>query len=381
MGVLHVDRDEIERHAAAQRRGGHTSLGLLVAMRDSDPDRLAQLVRRLLREVPGGATTYPTSFGCYTHLGEASAWGAAIDELSASVSGEDVPGEVEVRVTPPRRAAHSWWSAMREGQQPRPAALMGFRLSPPVEDRDRDPSGNPYGGWGVAMDATQRLLEHAGPWVSASAEEGEVFDGSRSIALAAGDVVGVMRRMSRSLHPGFDTWFPDSSRGDGGQDVSLGYWGQVAYVKAGTHLDNAAVALEMVEVLRHHAEHLDVGAVRPGQVGRTRNFGYAQSLWSENRHLWATRVQQPNAVQVLTSAHLELAHDLSSWTVEQVAEDRWLVATADLGPWFDHAGDEDAQNVPPDVMESAVRDFGDMLLTPEVAAAHPLPAGAARPTS
>jgi hypothetical protein len=162
--------------------------------------------------------------------------------------------------------------------------------------------------------------------------------------------------------------------------VSLDYWGQVAYVRAGSHLDDAAVALEMADVLRHHAEHLDVGAVRPGQVGRTRNFGHADSLWLENRHLWATHVLQPNAIQVLTAAHLDLAHDLSSWTVEQVAADRWLVMTGDLGPWFDHAGDEDAQNVPPDVMESAVRDFGDMLLTAEVAAGHPLPTGRERPT-
>jgi hypothetical protein len=373
VGQLRVDRAEIERHVAAERRQGHEAVGLLVTMPGSDPDRLARQLRRVLREIPGGVTTYPTSFGCYTYVREASAWGAAVDELAASVSGEDVPDEVEVRVAPPRRAAHSWWSVLREGQRPRPAALMGFRLSPGLQDRDRDPTGRPYGGWGVAPDVTQRLVGHAGPWVSASGAEGELFDGRRSIVLAADDAVGVMTRMAGSFFPCFDTWFPESGRGDGGRDVGFGYWGQVAYVRAGTHLDNAAVALEMAEVLRHHAEDLDVGAVRPGQAGRTGNFGYVESLWLENRHLWATHVQRPNAIQVLTSAHLERSHDLSSWAVERVAGDRWLVATTDLGPWFDDAGDEDAQNVPPDVMESAVRDFGDMLLTTEVAAAHPLP--------
>ncbi|NPC43762.1 hypothetical protein [Nocardioides sp. zg-1230] len=373
MGQLRVDSDEIERHVAAERSRGHESVGLLVTMPGSDPERLARHVRTVLREIPGGVATYPTSFGCYTHVREASACGAAVEGLAASVSGEALPSEVEVRVAPPRPAARSWWSVLRDGQRPRPAAQMGFSLTPVLWDRDRDPSGKPYGGWGVANDVTQRLVEHAGPWVSASGEEGEAFDGPRRIALAADDAVGVMGRMARTSFPGFDTWFPEPGRGDGGRDVSFGYWGQVAYVRAGSHLDNAAVALEMAEVLRHHAADLDVGAVRPGQVGRTGNFGYVESLWLENRHLWTSHVQQPNAIQVLTSAHVERAHDLSSWAVERVAEDRWLVATPDLGPWFDHAGDDDAQNVPLDVMESAVSDFGDMLLTPEVAAAHPLP--------
>jgi hypothetical protein len=373
MGHLSADRAEIERHVAAERRQGRESVGLLITMPGADPDRLAQQVRWVLREVPGGVTAYPTSFGCYTYLREASAWDTALDELSASVSGEELPSEVEVRISLPRRAAHSWWSVLREGQRPRPTALMGFRMSPALQDRDRDPTNKPYGGWCVALNVTRRLVEHAGPWVSASGEEGEVFDGSRKIALAPDDVADVISRMARDFSSCFDTWFPESMGGDGGRDVSFDYWGQVAYVQAGIQLDNAAVALEMGEVLRHHAEYLDVGAVRPGQAGRTRNFGYTESLWLDNRHLWATHVQQPNAIQVLTSAHLELAHDLSSWAVEQVAEDRWLVATADLGPWFDHAGDDDAQNVPPDVMENAVRDFGDMLLTTEVAAAHSLP--------
>lgn len=118
MGVLRVDRDEIERHVAAEGRLGRESVGLLVAMPGSDPDRFAHLVRWVLRDIPGGATTYPTSFGCYTYLRDASAWSAAIDELSSSVREEEgLPNEIEVRVTPPRRAARSWWSAMREGQR------------------------------------------------------------------------------------------------------------------------------------------------------------------------------------------------------------------------------------------------------------------------
>jgi hypothetical protein len=361
MGQLSVDRAEIQRYVEAERRHGQESVGLLVTMPGSDPGRLAQLVRRVLREVPGEVTTYPTSFGCYTYVRAASAWTVTVDELSASVSGEELPHDVEVRITRPRRAAQSWWEVLREGRRPRAAALMGFSLSPAVPDR----------GWGVASDVTERLLEHAGPWVSVSGEEGEVFDGRRAIVLAPDDVVGVMSRMVRAFETCFDTWFPASTRGDGGRDISVDRWGQAAYVQAGAQLDNAAVAREMSEVLRHHAEHLDVGAVRPAQVNETRNFGYADPIWLQNRHLWATHVHQPNAIQVLTSAHMDRAHDLSSWTAEHVADDRWLVATADLGPWFDHVDDQGAQHVPPDVMTSAVRDFGDMLLTTEVAAAHP----------
>ncbi|GAB3035579.1 hypothetical protein GCM10011376_18590 [Nocardioides flavus (ex Wang et al. 2016)] len=374
MAILRLDRAEIERHAARRGQQGHESLPLLVTVPGSDPGRLAQQVRHVLREVPGGVRTYPTGFGCYVSLLRASEWTTAVDRISLSWADETLPAELEMHVSPPRRATHQWWFAMREGQRPRPAAFLGLTLEPALTERDRDPAGRPYGGWGVAASATRRLVEHAGAWVSASGGEGVVFDGSKDIALLPTDVVEVMSRLAGAASPGFDASFPGTTPGDGGRHVSLDFWGQATYVEAGTHLGDATVAREMGAVLRHHAPGLDVGAVRLGQAGATRNFGYDDELWWTNRHLWASRVQQPHAIQVLTSAHLELAHELSGWSVESVAEDRWLVAAEDVEPWFPTSDDVDRMaDVPTEIMASAVRDFGDMLLTPEVAAANPLP--------
>ncbi|WP_110180949.1 hypothetical protein [Nocardioides solisilvae] len=93
------------------------------------------------------------------------------------------------------------------------------------------------------------------------------------------------------------------------------------------------------------------------------------------RPLLASYVPDAFGVQLLTSAHLERAHDLSRWRVEQVAAERYLVSAADLEPWVTRQPREphrphDVAPRPFDVQEQARADFGAMILTPETINAH-----------
>jgi len=66
--------------------------------------------------------------------------------------------------------------------------------------------------------------------------------------------------------------------------------------------------------------------------------------------------------QILRAAHLERARDLSSWTVTEVAQDRFTVEHHDLEAWY-------AEITPPTELQADARhDFGDMILTQEVLA-------------
>ena len=78
--------------------------------------------------------------------------------------------------------------------------------------------------------------------------------------------------------------------------------------------------------------------------------------------LRGTLVNAVQGIQLLTGAHLARAHDLSDWDVTQVSADRYLVEAPDLAPWFT------GERTDPDVYDTAVHDFGRMLLTPETAA-------------
>lgn len=83
------------------------------------------------------------------------------------------------------------------------------------------------------------------------------------------------------------------------------------------------------------------------------------------RHLEAVRTPDAYGLQVLTDAHLANAHDLSGWSVEEVAPGRHLVSAADPAAWF--AGDQPD----PDTHARARADFGDLLLSDHVIAASP----------
>ena len=78
------------------------------------------------------------------------------------------------------------------------------------------------------------------------------------------------------------------------------------------------------------------------------------------------------AVQVLTDAHLDRAHDMRDWVVEELAPGRHLVTARDLEHWLatppPHPENQYRMSPPPPHVTAKARaDFGEMLLTRETA--------------
>jgi len=86
-----------------------------------------------------------------------------------------------------------------------------------------------------------------------------------------------------------------------------------------------------------------------------------------NRHLWDQYVIDAAGVNLLTGKHLEHAHDLGDWEVEEVAPERYLVKAKDLGAWY--AG----MAADPATIAKARDDFGDMILSWDAILANPGP--------
>lgn len=122
--------------------------------------------------------------------------------------------------------------------------------------------------------------------------------------------------------------------------------------------------------LREHlvtmSEYTDLAVLRramPGGViwqGLDKIYplpGISGSDLQNRSHVLADRTPDAHGVQLLTSAHLDRANDLTDWKITDLGHDRHLVEAADLEPWY-------AQLVPaPEVLARARQDFGAMLLT------------------
>src|SRR5664280_348923 len=115
---------------------------------------------------------------------------------------------------------------------------------------------------------------------------------------------------------------------------------------------------EMINQLRQpllwHPHLLDYGFVRTTlsiwSLGKTRgyplpydNSGADPFVWERQYSALDDRlaynsvvVPDAHGIQILTGAHLAKAHDLSRWTIAEVAPDRYLVEAADLSGWYAH---------------------------------------------
>ncbi len=135
------------------------------------------------------------------------------------------------------------------------------------------------------------------------------------------------------------------------------------------------------------AKQIDNLLVAPesADVGMVRNIGTLAIDWVEadarprhrtvlepvdyqaNRHLWDQHVIDAAGVNLLTNKHLEQAHDLTNWTIEEVAPDRFLVKARDPEPWFGRIAPDAA------TVTKARADFGNMILNWDTIVANPGP--------
>jgi hypothetical protein len=106
-------------------------------------------------------------------------------------------------------------------------------------------------------------------------------------------------------------------------------------------------------------------------------------IW-RTAHLEGSYVPDAYGQQVITTSHLQRAHDLSPerWTIEDLGNDRHLVTSKSLADWFDtdyspyQVGDDRFRDptVPSHATIAQARaDFGPAIMTSEVLEASPIP--------
>ncbi len=91
-------------------------------------------------------------------------------------------------------------------------------------------------------------------------------------------------------------------------------------------------------------------------------FPLSPTIWSRphNSHLIDRLVLDAHAIQILTSRHLERAHNLDNWTITDIAPNRYLVSAPNLDDWLTNATPD------PETLAQASHDFGAMIATPEI---------------
>lgn len=149
--------------------------------------------------------------------------------------------------------------------------------------------------------------------------------------------------------------------GPDGSDLRIGRR-YSSFCEQDRRCDRLADAARAADFLTTQADMVDYACVRTGRRRLTwfelssdeprPPGGSPASLRGEPARNY---VPDAYGIQVLTAGHLGRAHDLSSWNVDDLGHDRFLVTAADLRPWI-------VPDVPPDdVLARARADFGDMI--------------------
>lgn len=130
------------------------------------------------------------------------------------------------------------------------------------------------------------------------------------------------------------------------------------------------VRAELVTLLREWAPRCDFTAILLGHPMGAGELKHAVQ-WSRERPVpmyWAgdrdlDREYLPTAFgwQTVTRTHLDRAHDLSRWHVEQLAQDCYQLEPPEPEQWF-RSQDDTRSKVDPGALEHAYRDFGDLIL-------------------
>lgn len=245
---------------------------------------------------------------------------------------------------------------------------MGFTVDPPVSAGPFNDAGVPEPRWSAAQAGHDALLAHVTA-IADAAPAGRL----RSTALVpthpehTRDVVELELERRSECDVTTYSEAPDATSGPEivRHAVSMWHLGTVTWGNADPGLGDQQASYAHESLLRRFAAHLDVGFV--GYCAPTPSARlYLDSVpWGDRRHLWASYVPAPHGVQLLTNAHLDRAHDLSGWLLDEVAPGRWLVTHPDREAWLTPEPD-------PELVAEATADFGAMVLTFETALANPI---------
>lgn len=348
-----IEVDWVGLHTRADAHWGR-HVDLRVDLDGLDRQESARTVAEAVREVlgDGAADVRATTGGTWLVL-PGDGWATVVTQCVERWEGAGFTGAVSPSEVDP-------WS---ESARPRvPATVMALPPEVPHEQWERTTLGVPMiaGRWGVSAALTRRVLDETAGWIG---QGHAVLDHRSKVPVTAEDLTDL-------LSGPLETAARIEVCGRG-RYVSFQDFGACAF----SEIDARRSVLEQVAAatrrLVEWAPDLVYGCVSFDVAGSSAFHGSLDtSSVRRAPHLLSSYAPGAHGVQVLTGAHLARAHDLSAWTVEEVARDRFLVSARNPAVWFPEA-ESGAVTAPREVLKQAESDFGDMLLTFDVARANP----------
>ena len=284
--------------------------------------------------------------------------------LAENLSAAGVRGTL----TGPRNAGWVEWAqplqiaALRENNR-----LFGMLAYRPL------PSPAPYGpGWGAESTTLESVLEHGLGWALADADLAQVMMNYHPFGLDVSTAAAIFEREIRRHDVGRLTSYISNLRRVRG----MGFEAPAAIDLCEYGLA-ADTALDMVrdlaqQILSAPRDNLTIARVDLygwSEVLHDGRFSHDSAAFRLHPDLWAEWSPDPCGIQILTDEHLAKAHDLSSWSVTELDPHHWLVAAKELGPWYSNFRPRNPyiHHCDPDTLARARHDFGDMVLTRDMA--------------
>lgn len=163
-------------------------------------------------------------------------------------------------------------------------------------------------------------------------------------------------------------------------------WGESSWRASYPRMTDLERVERLTELLVEFAGELELGAVRMSSTfdiggGKFSRMYPLQPFppsnpWGSTPQLWSEYVPDAHGIQVINDAQLAKAHDLSGWHVETVASGHHLVKARNLTAWFPGEARTGTPGPvppgvdpmpPPETLAKARRDFGEMIITDDIA--------------
>ncbi len=281
-----------------------------------------------------------------------------IGQLAANLTAEGVSGSL----TGARGVGRVAWAKELQDKTPTLSGMLAYQ---PL------PSATMYGfGWGADPAVLEAVLDHTLAWALADADLARVWMNGVNIPVEPSAARPLFRRAVEA-------------------SCSLSGYSRAKYrVRFERFRSPAAVSLsqygystrnwqELVEDLRQQVltaprdrlvlarvDAYDWSDILLAFRDRTAHDGHSLNLYPD---LWGEWSPDPCGIQILTSAHLAKAHDLSDWTITGLGDDRHLVEARNLADWYAQPPSRIYYR-DPGFMAKPRADFGDMILTRQRAA-------------
>ena len=353
-------------------RASHRDLGgdgrLILELTSPDPMPIGVLDDAIedapfpVDEGPANGGWMATPTAAYLLL-EADGYGGVEDWIQALVDRLTAAG-VTGTLTGARAGGRVSWAIEIEDYRYKFSAMTCYR---PL------PSATPQLRWGGEEDLKAAVVRHGLDW-----------------ALEGADPVTVWNKVSLRVDPhaaaSLTQFFMDSSSEVGvtgynktrRQVRTMNFHSSATIELSEPCLDPAswpdAVAQLRTQILTAPREGLLLSQISPHDW-HTRHAGGSRTPYVHDHStfwrypdLYAEWIPDPCGIQILTNAHLAKARDLTNWTLTELDADHWLVEAKDLAAWYaTPIGPFDYHR--PELIARARADFGDMILTHDLALA------------